>query len=119
MNESIILEDCNTTFIVEEAKIGNPEAVEACLNRLDMFSSHPSKKRPECIIIRSSSGYWSRGATIYEAYKTCPKGGEYQVDMIIGDDSAEVDGDGAIIREAKSTLFRIGTFKSLASVLDR
>lgn len=60
-----------------------------------------------CFLVISHDGYWARGKSVKEAARNCAKEGARRANpcsvlLLLGDETAEVDRNGYIIRDAGS-----------------
>ena len=70
-----------------------------------------------------SLGYWGRGADLATAAKACKAAGAFNIHpaialLIIGDDSAEVNETGSVVREPGSVSISLGHFPRLSLLIN-
>lgn len=89
---------------------------EELARQIDVLCNNALKR---CFIL-VAFGEWTRGATAYEAFSKMFKSasGPFCLYLVIGDNTAEINGSGHIIRNAGSQLIQLAKFRTLPKSIE-
>lgn len=108
---------CNVLAVVEEARKGNQDAINAALDRLADIAS---PKRQSMVVLVTDDGHWGRGKDVPDAAsklkklanpKTIVRGW-----LVYNDPQPFVDGAGYLVSEANSITFKLGFLGKLDGI---
>jgi hypothetical protein len=107
--------------LIDEARKGNALAQTLCIDQLELITGC-LKPAPKMFVVTTNCGYWGRGSTPSEAAKTALKVGARKssmvfLNLVVNDETPEVNQGGMLITEGNSTTFSIGSVRTLGALI--